>query len=269
VPANRGYCGCQFRRKPFTYRKAKFASAVFEPTLSPLLIRIAEIWKGLDDHNLGGVPESTSNPPERRRRNLCAGVLNRAAHRFFFPQNCRRRFALTALHSSGNRSRMLPELLYPSLDAISLTEGGLSSARYPCRMASRCRRLDLVYSCCDIGIVDMRGILRDSITGCGRLEAHHKIHRDVRAVVGSITSAVGDHAAQRLRAPIRAAPPVGPPSKKKESVPRGRAWWLGTSSTDTRFHGGPFRGIIGPRNYARSACPTEQEMPSRPRVRRC
>ena len=37
--------------------------------------------------NLGGVPESTSNLSERWRRSLCAGVLNRTAHRFFFPQN--------------------------------------------------------------------------------------------------------------------------------------------------------------------------------------
>jgi hypothetical protein len=70
------------------------------------------------------------------------------------------RFATIAPHSSGNRSRMPPEPLYPILEAISFIDGGLFPARYPRRVASACRRLDLGYNWPP---------MRPSATACGFL----------------------------------------------------------------------------------------------------
>jgi hypothetical protein len=48
---------------------------------------MAEIRKGSDDDTLCGVPESSSNLLEGRRRRFRARFLKSTAHFFLFPQN--------------------------------------------------------------------------------------------------------------------------------------------------------------------------------------
>lgn len=82
-------------------------------------------------------------------------AASRASRSFSFPRRgCCLRLAVMARHSSGNRSLKAWAALYPSLEAISLTDSGLSWARWSRSMFSRRYPSDLL----KIGLVELTAI---------------------------------------------------------------------------------------------------------------